>query len=438
VGAELWPLPWISPRHALLLITFLLLPLVQVASAAAILNLIRRRAHHPDVAWSGLVLTTVLPLAVLALGVRWFGFSQAALDLDMVLWPVWVGLGIGLALMGIGAALDRFRPARPAAPGLAAAGGALAVVCWALLSSFQIAPGAWLEGRTLQLAIQPPAFLPILSTHLVSSVSLGAALALRSMPSHVGARVAAALSAALGCLLVVSAPWWLPPQVVPAWSRDTLELGTHTPGASGWAIVALFPWASFALASHIRPRGVERHVPLALVVLVAIACQGLWAAHREPWAVRGWIYENGTMVERVRTARRSPVLTSPEKDRAGELMFLRQCATCHARTGPLASWRAGLGHDAVEIRSWMETLRDADRPGHPYEPTMPPLLGSDAEMDALTSFVAEPAASGGIAGGQAHVPKPSPYRWFIVLGFLGGVLATAWRMRLRARTSSGR
>ncbi len=438
MGAELWPLPWISPRHALLIITFLLVPLIQLASAASALSLFEKRFPHPDVDWSGLVLTTVLPLAVFALAVRWFGFSQAALSLDTVVWPIWVGLGTGVALMGMGAALDRFRTARLPASGLGAVGGVLAIVCWALISSFQVAPGAWLEGRTLQLAIQPPAFLPILSTHLVSFVSLGAALALQAVPSHVAFRLAASLSAALGCVLVVSLPWWLPPHVVPAWSRDFLELGVCAPGASAWAVVTLVAWASFAVAAHIRPQGVERHVPLALVVLVAIASQGIWAAHREPWAVRGWIYENGTMVEQVRTARRSPVLASSNEDRAGELLFLRQCATCHARTGPLANWRSGLGQDAVEVRRWMEALRDADRPGHPYEQTMPPLLGSDAETEALATFVSEISSREGFAGGQGHAPKRSPYRWFIVLGFLGGALVTAWRVRRRARASSGR
>ena len=55
---------------------------------------------------------------------------------------------------------------------------------------------------------------------------------------------------------------------------------------------------------------------------------------------------------------------------------------------PFATWRRSIC-DTIELRKRLEALREADRLGHPDRDVMPPLIGSDREIDALTAWIRE-------------------------------------------------
>ncbi len=392
MGADLWPIAWLSPRHAYAILTLMLLPLLQGATASALVACCARRfggSAAPSRAWSSLALAAVLPLAVLLFAVRWFGFSQAAVAVDAAVWPAWVGFALGLLGLGVAAGVDHRKPDSTRASAVGAAGGMLAITCWALGLAFALTPQAWLASPSLRLAVQPPAFAPILAVHFASTLSFMAAIAIVSPvrgPSASLLRAVAAVSAGLGCVLVVAAPWWLPAETLPSVSRDVFEQGGQAQAAR-WTVVTLAAWFSLGLVGTFVSGSHVRNVALALVIVVTLGSQAVWASYRGPWAVRGWLYENGTDQDAVRLERRSPLQPVADVRPLGARLFDRQCAACHARQGPLADWLPRLSSDPESIRERLEELREADRPGHRYREVMPPLIGSDDEVDALSGWV---------------------------------------------------
>jgi mono/diheme cytochrome c family protein len=390
MGADLWPIPWLSPRHALAIVSLLLLPLLQGTTAAALAACCARRfgwSAATSRAWSSLTLTAVLPLAVLLFAVRWFGFSHAAVAVDAAAWPAWMGFALGLLLLGVASGVSHRRPDCIPASAAGAVGGTLAITCWALGLAFALTPDAWLASPSLRLAIQPPAFAPILTVHVMSTLSFLVAIV---SPTHDESasllRAVAAACAGLGCVLIVTIPWWLPPETLPSFARDALEQGglAHT---TRWAVVTLSAWFSLGLVSTLASGALGRNVALVLIVVVTVASQAVWGGYRGPWAVRGWLYENGTDQDAVRVERRSPLRPRADGRPLGARLFDRQCATCHARQGPLADWYPRLSSSTETIRERLEEIREADRPGHRYRDVMPPLIGSDEEVDALSEWV---------------------------------------------------
>jgi mono/diheme cytochrome c family protein len=392
MGADLWPISWISPRHAIAIVSLLLLPLLQGTTAAAFAACCARRfgcSVAVTRAWPSLTLTAVLPLAVLLFAVRWFGFSHAAVAVDAVAWPSWLGFALGLLLLVCAAGVGLRKPDSTRASAVGAIGGALAITCWALGLAFALTPDAWLASPSLRLAIQPPAFAPIVAVHAASTLSfLVAFVSLARKESASLVRAVAAASAGLGCVLIVATPWWLPAEALPSFARDALEQGGHA-HATRWAIVAISAWFSHGLVSALFASARGRHVAVLLIIVATAASQAVWASYREPWAVRGWLYENGTYQATVRIERRSPVQPLADGRPLGARLFDRQCATCHARQGPLADWYPRLSSGTETIRERLEELREADRPGHRYRDVMPPLIGSDDEMNALSEWVRE-------------------------------------------------
>jgi mono/diheme cytochrome c family protein len=390
-----WPFAWLSPRHALTLITLLVLPLIQATTGALLWNVAAEKLGHAPVSparWSRVALGVVLPASVAWTAVRWLGMPTTSAALESVTWPGWVGMALGLLVLSLASLLATTQPRhRMALATWAAAGGVMTIACWAMIVSFQLEPGDWLEYRTLRLSVQPPSFPFVVLVHLAATVSLGSALALHANVAHARlARALANFSAAIGCTVVVAAPWWLPPQVLSQTARSFVEQGISGPAwPTRWGIITLFAWATFALAANIRPKASNGRVLLLLAALAACSSQGLWASYRGPWTVRGWLYENAVEAESLRGSRRSASMSPSMNAEAelGELVFRHRCATCHARSGPLATWRSTLGCDPVEIRKRLESLRETDRIGHPDRERMPPLVGSDRELDALATWL---------------------------------------------------
>ena len=94
MGYAFWPIPWLSPRHALVLVSLPMLALLQGLFAAALMSCLLQnttvRAAAP--AWRPLVLTTLMPSAVLFFAIRWAGLPLASAAIDQAIWPVWACL----------------------------------------------------------------------------------------------------------------------------------------------------------------------------------------------------------------------------------------------------------------------------------------------------------------------------------------------------------
>ena len=293
---ELWPIPWLSPSHALFWLTLLLIPTFHGLTGYLIFGLATgtRATSSASLRWDRVVLVAILPLALAWMATRWMGTPRVALVLEQTLWPAFAGLAVGIVILGAAAIVQ----AKRSAPSLslcacAATGGTLLITCWALVQSFQIDPGAWLETRTLRLAVQPPALALVLPLHLASTCTLGATLALLSGTQHQRlARTVAALAAACACVIIVSMPWWLPPQAMSETAHRLSERGASGPAwTTRFSVVALAAFASLALSVNLLRNASRARSPLLLAVLAACASLALVDAHRGPFSVRGWCYE---------------------------------------------------------------------------------------------------------------------------------------------------
>jgi cytochrome c553 len=188
---------------------------------------------------------------------------------------------------------------------------------------------------------------------------------------------------------------WLPEYLTPVQPFGAPQSGT---GAHSWpvrlAVVAACAWASTgwltALAArqrlHLRPYGAVA----ALGVMACVTANASWLAHLGPWALRGQVYANGLHVSDVTAHRRSPFLVAGQTETAGHEVAVHmarsQCAPCHGSAPGDLTARLSKRNQA-EARELLETLREADRFGNPFLQRMPPLLGSDEEVDALAAWL---------------------------------------------------
>ncbi|GEM_PF-737682 len=391
MGYAFWPIPWLSPRHALVLVSLPMLALLQGLIAAALMSCLLQnttvRAAAP--AWRPLVLTTLMPSAVLFFAIRWAGLPLASAAIDQAIWPVWAGFSCALLLLGL-ASFSR-RPLPPSwTRTLVGLGAALAMTCWSLAVAFALTPHRWLASPHFATALQPPSLAPILAYHLASTFCF---LLPFSDPLRDNARAllrALTVVAASFCSVVLlTASHWLPSETVPAFSVDALERG-NAALSTRWTMISTGAWLSVGIVSAFFSGTRARSAVLLGATIASIASQGTWMAYQEPWALRPQTYINGMQVMTARTQRRSPALPTDAPKRA-EQVFDRQCASCHAKQGPFSLRKTARRPKPESLRQRLETLREADRPWNPYHRVMPPLVGSDEEVNALGAWISNEA-----------------------------------------------
>lgn len=79
----------------------------------------------------------------------------------------------------------------------------------------------------------------------------------------------------------------------------------------------------------------------------------------------------------------------------GKLMFRGQCKACHTVEGYRPMSRLLQGRDRASVMNLLKTLHEY-KDDSPYRAYMPPLVGTQAEIEALADYLQ------GVAGGQPH------------------------------------
>jgi hypothetical protein len=265
-----------------------------------------------------------------------------------------------------------------------------AAITLARLDPYAVAhPDGWRAASPMAIAVLVPS--------VGAAITLGSLLpvAPNSNRMHRLALWLTAPTAWLAAAWMSTACIWLPEYVTPAQPFSAVQSGTD---AHSWpvrlAVVAACAWASTGWLSVLAARQ-RRHMRrcgavVALAVMAGVTANASWIAHLGPWALRGQIYANGVHVSDVVAHRRSPFLAAGQAETARHDLAVRmvqsQCAPCHGSApGDLTARfsKRNLG----EARELLETLREADRFGNPFLQRMPPLLGSDEEVDALAGWI---------------------------------------------------
>jgi mono/diheme cytochrome c family protein len=138
------------------------------------------------------------------------------------------------------------------------------------------------------------------------------------------------------------------------------------------------------------------------VLLLALMATGAGEYSREmlrkPYVIGRWMYSNGVRVPSVSHINQQGYLlhsawtwsaggaaTSSSYSR-GEAIFRGECGSCHTLSGyrPLKELLAG--RDAANIASFVTMLHEY-KPDSPYRRFMPPMAGTQQDIDDLTNFL---------------------------------------------------
>ena len=288
--------------------------------------------------------------------------------------------------------------------------------------SFMLTPGRWVETRSFWDGFLNPTFVPglVLRTGICLFLA-GAYLtlaALRERDGDARARMVRLLAAfqVVGVLLAYGGyRWWeaaLPESVRTLFLGSAPKiagLGTTRQhilwGLAVYLVLALFAW--------MLPRA--QKWPVAVVaMLVAFTSFGgyerLREGARKPFVIRDYMFSNGVLVGEIADLNQRGVLAkarwaareaggTPESK--GRAVFRAQCASCHTIDGYLSIRALVAPVDADMLAGILATLRaegDEYLSGkHTHEghvdtrqldyPFMPPLVGTDDEVEALTAYL---------------------------------------------------
>jgi len=195
--------------------------------------------------------------------------------------------------------------------------------------------------------------------------------------------------------------WYL--SAVPESSRHIMQLGVGTIGSGMFtqvtraALVTVMASASIlAVVYFLAVRNPLDFGPghAGAVLFLALAATGATEHAREmirkPYTVSGYLYSNGvrrTDIVRYNTAgftTGSP-WTNGQMDE-GELMFRGQCMNCHTVDGYRSLRKLLHGRDRKSIANLVTMLHEVPATS-PYKNYMPPLVGTQHEVDSLIDYL---------------------------------------------------
>lgn len=201
--------------------------------------------------------------------------------------------------------------------------------------------------------------------------------------------------------------------MVPASQRALLTLGIDTINSGTFSTVtrmaliiivtsATIIWVAYFLAYR-NPKEFNLAHAIA-VLLLALMATGAGEYSREmlrkPYVIGRWMYSNGVRVPYVSRINTQGYLaesnwvwngagtgTASSYSR-GEAIFRGECGSCHTLQGyrPLAHLLEG--RDRANIHNFIVMLHDTDpRHDSPYRKFMPPMVGTDQDVNDLTDFL---------------------------------------------------
>jgi cytochrome bd ubiquinol oxidase subunit I len=145
------------------------------------------------------------------------------------------------------------------------------------------------------------------------------------------------------------------------------------------------------------------------VLLLALIATGAGEYSREmlrkPYVIGHWMYSNGVRVPNVERINQQGYLANSEwvwnhsasSYSRGEAIFRGECGSCHTMDGYRPMRKLLSGRDRANIASMINLLHDF-KPDSPYRRFMPPMAGTQQDINDLTNFlnaqVNPPASSG--------------------------------------------
>ena len=192
---------------------------------------------------------------------------------------------------------------------------------------------------------------------------------------------------------------------------DTINAGTFS-AVTRMALVIIVTSATIVgVAYYLAYRNpLDFNLSHALaVLLLALMATGAGEYSREmlrkPYVIGHWMYSNGVRVPYVNRINQDGYLVhsnwvwsgSDASYSRGEAIFRGECGSCHTMDGYRPMRQLLSGRDRANIGSFVTMLHDY-KPDMPYRRFMPPMVGTQQDVNDLTDFlnakVNPPATSG--------------------------------------------
>jgi cytochrome bd-type quinol oxidase subunit 1 len=192
---------------------------------------------------------------------------------------------------------------------------------------------------------------------------------------------------------------------------DTINAGTFS-AVTRMALVIIVTSATIVgVAYYLAYRNpLDFNLSHALaVLLLALMATGAGEYSREmlrkPYVIGHWMYSNGVRVPSVSRINHDGYLAhsnwvwsgSDASYSRGEAIFRGECGSCHTMDGYRPMRQLLSGRDRANIGSFVIMLHDY-KPDMPYKKFMPPMVGTQQDVNDLTDFlnvkVNPPATSG--------------------------------------------
>jgi mono/diheme cytochrome c family protein len=287
--------------------------------------------------------------------------------------------------------------------------------------AFMLTPGRWIETRSFWDGFFNPSYLPGVVLRTGISLFLAGAYmtfaALREPDAAARARLVRWLAGlqVVGALVAYGGyRWWevaLPDQVRALFVGEKALLASlaSTRSLALWALTA---YLGLVLLAALVPRA--QRWPVAAVALCASfvffgGYERLREGSRKPFVIRDHMFSNGLMVTDIPTLNESGALAragwaavgQPDTlEGRGRAVFRAQCASCHTLDGYLGIRRLTTQADADMLNGILMTMKGmgevyatAHARGERVDtttvdyPLMPPLVGSDEEVEALATYL---------------------------------------------------
>jgi cytochrome bd ubiquinol oxidase subunit I len=288
--------------------------------------------------------------------------------------------------------------------------------------AFMLTPGAWLENHSFWSGFFNPSYAPGLVLRPGICLFLAGAYltlaALREPDLAARARMVRLLAIfqVIGVLLAYGGyRWWehvLPGSVRAIFlgAKALLPALASTRHLVLWALAFYLLLAFFAL---VVPR--FHRWPSAVAALLAAfvffgGYERLREGSRKPFVIRDYMFSSGVLVSEIPDLNQRGILSKAvwaargadgSAEAKGRAVFRAQCASCHTLDGYLSIRKLVAPVDPDMLRGILSTLREEGKEysstGYVHQghvatekldyPLMPPLVGTDQEVDALASYL---------------------------------------------------
>jgi mono/diheme cytochrome c family protein len=288
--------------------------------------------------------------------------------------------------------------------------------------SFMLTPGRWLETGSFWHGFFNPTYLPGLVLRTGICLFLAGAYmtfaALREREPTARARMVRLLASfqVVGALLAYGGyRWWeaaLPASVKALFAGEKPIL-TALAGTRSFLLWFLLGYLVIALFALLVPKA--QRWPIAAVGLIAAFAffggyERLREGARKPFVIRDYMFSNGVLVSEIDALNERGILakagwakfgTGDDPVGRGRAVFRAQCASCHTLDGYLSIRALVEPVDADMLSGILTTMREEGaeytsgaytHAGHVATekldyPHMPPLVGTDEEVEALHSYL---------------------------------------------------